>query len=78
LQPAVAFGQKAFDAIAPFCTGSSDDICKKYSVHIHFWWEGLPKGASDFRLFFQYLRPQDAAPVGLREGTRKGIVRIKL
>jgi hypothetical protein len=55
-----------------------DTIYANYSVHLHFWCEGFPGGLSDFRRFFQYLRPQDAAPLGLREGAKKGIVRIKL
>jgi hypothetical protein len=33
---------------------------------------------SDFRRFFQYLRPQDAAPRRLKEGAKKGILRIPL
>jgi len=53
-------------------------IFEKYSVHLFFRSEGFPGGVSDFRLFFQYLRPQDAAPLGLREDARKGIVRIQL
>src|SRR5271154_4216522 len=55
-----------------------DEFYAKYSVHLLFWWEGFPGGLSDFRRFFQYLRPQDAAPLGLREGARKGILRVKL
>ena len=62
---------------AVFRQGDRHDL-HEYSVHLHFWCEGFPGGLSDFRRFFQYLRPQDAAPLGLREGARKGIVRIKL
>ncbi len=62
----------------PFFAMGIDSIYDTYSVHLHFWCEGFPGGMSDFRRFFQYVRPQDAAPKGLTEETRKGIVRIKL
>jgi hypothetical protein len=62
----------------PFFSEGLGTILTKYSVHLHFWCEGFPGGLNDFRRFFQYLRPQDAAPFGLKEGTKKGIVRIKL
>jgi|GEM_PF-1533076 len=78
LQPHAPFGAEAFAAMQPFFARGFDVIHEKYSVHLHFWTEGFPKGVSDFRLFFQYLRPQDAAPLGLREGARKGIVRVRL
>ena len=78
LQPRVAFGPDAFHAIEPFYKQGIGEIHSTYSVHLHFWIEGFPDGAADFRRFFQYLRPQDAAPLGLREGARKGIVRIAL
>jgi hypothetical protein len=73
-----SYGAAAFAAMEPFFAVGIDVIYAKYSVHLHFWCEGFPGGMSDFRRFFQYLRPQDAAPLGLREGARKGIVRIKL
>jgi hypothetical protein len=78
LQTRVPYGAQAFAAMEPFFALGIDSIYSKYSVHLHFWCEGFPGGLSDFRRFFQYLRPQDAAPLGLREGARKGIVRIKL
>ena len=78
LQSRAPFSREAFCAIEPFFKKGLDKIFEEYSVHLHFWCEGFPLGASDFRLFFQYLRPQDAAPLGLREGARKGIIRIKL
>jgi hypothetical protein len=62
----------------PFFSEGLGTILTKYSVHLHFWSEGFPGGLNDFRRFFQYLRPQDAAPLGLKEGAKKGIVRIKL
>jgi hypothetical protein len=78
LQTRAPYGVDAFTAMEPFFALGIDAIYTKYSVHLHFWCEGFPGGLSDFRRFFQYLRPQDAAPLGLREGARKGIVRIKL
>jgi hypothetical protein len=78
LQTRAAYGAQAFAAMEPFFAKGIDTIYATYSVHLHFWCEGFPGGLSDFRRFFQYLRPQDAAPLGLREGARKGIVRIKL
>jgi len=78
LQTCAPYGAEAFGAMEPFFAEGIDSIFTKYSVHLHFWCEGFPGGLSDFRRFFQYLRPQDAAPLGLREGARKGIVRVKL
>jgi len=72
------YGAGAFTAMEPFFAKGMELIYTNYSVHLHFWCEGFPGGLSDFRRFFQYLRPQDAAPLGLREGAKKGIVRIKL
>jgi hypothetical protein len=78
LQTHAAYGPQAFAAMEPFFAKGMDAIYTQYSVHLHFWCEGFPGGLSDFRRFFQYLRPQDAAPLGLKEGAKKGIVRIKL
>jgi hypothetical protein len=78
LQTRASYGVEAFSAMETFFAAGLDVIYANYSVHLHFWCEGFPGGLSDFRRFFQYLRPQDAAPLGLREGARKGIVRIKL
>jgi hypothetical protein len=78
LQTRAAYGTDAFCAMEPFFVEGMEAIYAKYSVHLHFWCEGFPGGMSDFRRFFQYLRPQDAAPLGLKEGAKKGIVRIKL
>ena len=78
LQTRASYGSNAFLAMEPFFAEGMDKIFEKYSVHLHFWCEGFPGGVSDFRRFFQYLRPQDAAPRGLREGAKKGIIRIPL
>jgi hypothetical protein len=78
LQTRAAYGPAAFLAMEPFFAEGMDKIFQRYSVHLHFWCEGFPGGVSDFRRFFQYLRPQDAAPRGLKEGAKKGIVRIEL
>jgi hypothetical protein len=78
LQPNAPYGVEALQAMEPFFAMGIDAIYETYSVHLHFWCEGFPGGMSDFRRFFQYLRPQDAAPLGLREDARKGIVRISL
>jgi hypothetical protein len=78
LQTTAPFGADAFVAMEPFFAKGMDTIYTTYSVHLHFWCEGFPGGLSDFRRFFQYLRPQDAAPLGLKEGARKGIVRVNI
>jgi hypothetical protein len=78
LQTRASYGPEAFSAMEPFFVEGLDAIYTRYSVHLHFWCEGFPGGMSDFRRFFQYFRPQDAAPLGLKESARKGIVRIKL
>ena len=78
LQTTAPYGPAAFTAMEPFFAKGMDLIHERYGVHLHFWCEGFPGGLSDFRRFFQYLRPQDAAPLGLREGARKGIVRVAL
>jgi hypothetical protein len=78
LQAQARYGPEAFVAMEPFFARGMGAIHERYSVHLHFWCEGFPGGVSDFRFFFQYLRPQDAAPLGLREDARKGIVRIQL
>jgi hypothetical protein len=78
LQTHAAYGPAALTAMEPFFAQGIDSIYEIYSVHLHFWCEGFPGGMSDFRRFFQYLRPQDAAPMGLKEGARKGIVQIEL
>lgn len=78
LQTRAPYGPEAFVAMEPFFAEGMEAIFTKYSVHLHFWCEGFPGGVADFRRFFQYLRPQDAAPRGLKEGAKKGIVRIPL
>ncbi len=78
LQTASPWGTLALESMTPFFAFGLSEILNRYQVHLHFWSEGFPGGASDFRLFFQYFRPQDAAPLGLREQSRKGIVRITL
>jgi hypothetical protein len=77
LQPKAPYGPEAFVAMEPFFVKGIEAIFEEYSVHLHFWCEGFPGGMSDFRRFFQYLRPQDAAPMKLQEGARKGIVRVR-
>jgi hypothetical protein len=78
LQTRAGFGPEAFRAMEPFFQEGIDTILKNHAVHLHFWCEGFPGGMSDFRRFFQYLRPQEAAPLGLREGAKKGIVKVTL
>ncbi len=78
LQTRASYSPEAFCAMEPFFAEGLEKILEKYSVHLHFWCEGFPGGLNDFRRFFQYLRPQDAAPLGLKEGAKKGIVRIAL
>lgn len=78
LQTRASYGPEAFVAMEPLFAEGIEKIFERYRVHLHFWCEGFPGGVSDFRRFFQYLRPQDAAPRGLKEGAKKGIVRIPL
>jgi len=78
LQTSAPYGAAAFHAMEPFFAQGIDSIYEIYSVHLHFWCEGFPGAMTDFRRFFQYLRPQDAAPSGLNEAARKGIIRVDL
>lgn len=78
LETRAPYGPAAFTAMEPFFGQGLESIFEIYCVHLHFWSEGMPGRMSDFRHFFQYLRPQEAAPLGLKEATRKGIVRIEL
>jgi hypothetical protein len=78
LEPRASHALDGYIAIAPFFVMGFETIRKKYSVDLHFWSKSFPKDANDFRNFFQYLRPQEAAPLGLKEGAKKGIVRITL
>jgi len=73
----VILWERLNEFMKPFFAAKFETIYETYSVHLHFWGDGFPK-TNDFRLFFQYLRPQDVAPLGLSPGARKGIVRIKL
>lgn len=38
----------------------------------------LPTGINDLRVYFQYVRPQDALERGLPVGSKKGILRISI
>lgn len=78
LETRFPYGPEAFRAMEPFFAFGLEKIFETYSVHLHFWAEGFPGGINDFRRFFQYMRPQDAAPLGLKEGAKKGIVRLSL
>ena len=78
LQTRAPYGVEAFAAMEPFFAAGMDVIYANYSVHLHFWCEGFPGGLSDFRRFFQYVRPQEAVPLGLKEGAKRGIARIEL
>jgi hypothetical protein len=78
LQPRAPYGVAALESMMPFFEYGLDKVLDNYSIHLHFWCEGFPGGALDFRLFFQYLRPQDAAPRGLPLGATKGIIKIRI
>lgn len=77
LQTRDAYGTAALESMTPFFLKGMKDILTEYGVHLHFWSKGFPGGIHDFRLFFQYVRPQDAAPRGLQPGATKGIVRVR-
>ena len=71
LQTRAAYGPDAFTAMEPFFAKGIDAIYTKYSVHLHFWCEGFPGGLSDFRRFFQYLRPRMRRRSGCARARRK-------
>ncbi len=77
LQVRHPFGTKAFTVIEPFFRLGLEKILDIYSVHLHFWVEGLPNG-SDFRAFFQYVHPRDLRAQSLSGGSKKGVIRIAL
>ncbi len=77
LQTRAKYGTEALESMTPFFLKGLDTIFSEYGVHLHFWSEGFPGGIHDFRLFFQYVRPQDAAPRGLAPGATKGILRVQ-
>jgi hypothetical protein len=78
LQPRAPYGVAALESMMPFFEFGLVKIREQYAIHLHFWCEGFPGGSLDFRLFFQYLRPQDAAPRGLPLGSTKGIIKVKI
>lgn len=78
LQTRSPYGTAALESMIPFFRYGTEKILEQYGVHLHFWSEGFPGGVNDFRLFFQYVRPQDAAPRGLQPGATKGIVKVTL
>lgn len=55
-----------------------DGIKAQYRVDLWFALEQMPSGTHDLRLFFQYLRPEDAARRGLPLGSKKGILKVSL
>ena len=78
LQTRDKYGPEAFQAIEPIVSLGLDTIHEKYSVRLHFWCEGFPKGINDFQDYFQHIRPQETYPLGIAAGVKKGIVRIRL
>jgi hypothetical protein len=55
-----------------------DYVHRKYKVHLWFHFPGTLPGQNDFRLFFQYIRPREAAMRKLKSVDRKGILRIEI
>jgi hypothetical protein len=53
-------------------------IKTQYLVDLWFALVQMPLGVNDLRLFFQYLRPEDATRRGLPVGFKKGILRVSL
>lgn len=78
LETCAPYGPEALEAMAPLFRHGLDAIFNEYGVHVHFWSPGFPGGMNDFRMFFQYLSPQEAAPRGLPSGATKGIVKVLL
>jgi hypothetical protein len=52
----------------------------KFTFQVDLWFAaiGQPSHMPDLRLFFQYLRPEDAVTRNLPAGSKKGILRIAL
>jgi hypothetical protein len=75
LQTKEPFGSAAFEAIAPYFALGLGKIAQIYDIHLHFWMENAPGGFQDFRVFFQYERP-DAAKK--QAPPPHGIVRLDL
>ncbi|PTY00728.1 hypothetical protein DB346_14005 [Verrucomicrobia bacterium LW23] len=78
LQSRAPYGPAALESMMPFFSYGLDRILKEYAVHLHFWAEGFPGGVQDFRMFFQYIRPRDAAENCLDARARKGLIRMEL
>ena len=53
-------------------------VCKTYKIHLFLYWKGIASPLKDFREFFQYLRPEEAALRNANPGDKKGILRVKL
>jgi hypothetical protein len=78
LQSRAPYGTSALESMIPYFSYGLDRILREYSVHLHFWAEGFPGGVQDFRMFFQYVRPREAAESSLTPHERKGILRLNL
>ncbi|HSI85578.1 MAG: hypothetical protein ACAI35_16535 [Candidatus Methylacidiphilales bacterium] len=78
LQSREPYGTAALESMIPFFSYGLERILTEYRVHLHFWAEGFPGGVQDFRMFFQYVRPRDAAESSLAPQDRKGILRLDL
>ena len=75
LETACPYGPEAFESVAPFFVTGLDKIEMIYGVHLQFWMRGAPPGLTDYRMFFQYERPDNLTPILNRS---RGIVRIDL
>ncbi len=75
LEAASPYGPDAFASVARFFAVGLERIEHLYGVHLQFWMQGAPSGLSDYRVFFQYDRPDDFSRVLNRS---RGVVRLSL
>jgi hypothetical protein len=75
LQTKHRYGPKAFKAVEPFFSAGLDKIQEVYGVHLHFWMDEAPAAICDFRVFFQYARPDRRV---MKLDPARGVVRLNL
>jgi len=73
LETSKPFGAESMAAVERFFAIGLDQVETVYGVHLHFWMQNGPSGLTDYRAFFQYLRP---TPPSINASC--GIARISL
>ena len=74
LQTRCPYGPEAFQVLERFFSVGLETIHDTYTIHLHFWMENAPPGFSDYRIFFQYTRPEKQHP----EKNRRALIRLSL